>query len=207
MSPVPTCRGCKNGVSSNHPGWTHGFPVSTLGGYTGIRHRPFRRLRRWNLAMNLMRYLVEHEGVMLLPRAVLLWSPWLDLAVNFATFEKNPRFKTDYIISSFVRWATRAYLGDLPANHPYMSPCGNEFATPIPIFLQTCTAEILHDEHMKFVHSMMNISGNRLKLFQSPHAPHDIFAAGQILGFKQETLRAIDAASIFISDHSLATKE
>lgn len=159
-----------------------------------------------NLAMNLMRYLVEHEGVMPLPRAVLLWSPWLDLAINFAKLEQNPRYKTDYIPSSFARWATRAYLGDLPANHPYVSPCGNEFASPVPIFLHTCTEEILHEDHMKFVHSMMKIPGNRLKLFQSAHAPHDIFGAGQILGFKQETLKAIDAASKFVFDHDQANK-
>ena len=159
-----------------------------------------------NLAVNLMRYLVEHEGVMPLPRAILLWSPWLDIAVNFATFEKNPHYQTDYIPSSFARWATRAYLGDVPANHPYVSPCGNEFATPVPIFLHTCKAEILHDEHMKFVHSMRKIAGNRLKLYESAHAPHDIFGAGQILGFQQETLKAIDAASTFIADHDLGNK-
>lgn len=159
-----------------------------------------------NLAVNLMRYLVEHQGVMPLPRAVLLWSPWLDLAINFTTIEKNPHYKTDYIPSSFARWATRAYLGNLPANHPYVSPCGNEFGTPVPIFVHTCTEEILHDEHMKFFHSMMKIPGNRLKLFQSAHAPHDIFGAGQILGFEQETLKAIDAASRFIFDHDLANR-
>lgn len=159
-----------------------------------------------NLAMNLMRYLVEQKGVMQPPRAVLLWSPWLDLTINSATLEKNPHFKTDYIPSSFARWATRAYLGDVPASHPYVSPCGNEFPTPVPVFLHTCAEELLHDQHMKFGHSMMNIPGNRLKLFKSPHAPHDIFGAGQILGFKQEALTAIDAASMFISDHEPATK-
>lgn len=159
-----------------------------------------------NLAMALMRYLVEHEGIIPLPRGVLLWSPWLDLSADFATLEKHPRFKTDYIPSSFPQWASRAYLGNFSANHPYVSPCGNEFATPVPIFLHTCTAELLHDEHMKFANSMMNIPGNRLKIFQSPHAPHDIFAAGLILGFKQEALMAIDAASIFISDHGPAGK-
>lgn len=159
-----------------------------------------------NLAVNLMRYLVEHEGVMPLPRAILLWSPWLDIAINFTTFEMNPHYKTDYIPLSFARWATRAYLGCFPANHPYVSPCGNEFATPVPIFLHTCKVEILHDQHMKFVDSMRKIPGNRLTLFESVHAPHDIFGSGQILGFQQETLMAIDAASTFIADHDPGKK-
>lgn len=159
-----------------------------------------------NLALILMRYLVEHEEVMPLPRAILLWNPWFDLAVNFVTLEKQPHFKTNYIPSSFARWATRVYLKDVSANHPYLSPCENEFATPVPIFLHTCTEEILHDEHMKFSHSIMDLPSNRLKLFQSPRAPHDIFATGQILRFKQEALTAIDAASAFISDHGRATK-
>ena len=188
-----------------------GFPAAIQDGLTAYRYLLSKGVAAseivlsgdsagGNLAMTLMRYLVEHEEVMPLPRAVLLWSPWLDLAVNFTTLQRNPHFKTDYIPSSFVRWATRAYLGDLPASHPYASPCGNEFATPVPIFLHTCTEELLHDEHIKFAHSMMNIPGNRLKIFPTPLAPHDIFAAGQILGFKHETLTAIDAAFKFISD-------
>lgn len=156
-----------------------------------------------NLAIMLLRYLVEHEEVTPLPRAVLLWSPWVDLALNFSSLEKQPNFKKDYIPSSLGKWGIRAYLGGRSVNHPFVSSLRNEFATKVPIFLHTGTEELLHDDHMKYFQSMNKISDNQLKIYQSLNAPHDIFAAGPILGFEQEALTAMDAASEFLLDENL----
>jgi acetyl esterase/lipase len=152
-----------------------------------------------NLAITLLRYLAEHEGGMSLPRAVFLWSPWLDMGTDISTLEKKSNFSTDYLPTSLVRWATEVYPGRVSLRHPYLSPLGNEFVTKVPIFLHTCTAELLHDDHMKFAKSMKEI-GNRLKLFVTENAPHDIFAGGPILGFAKEAVIAMKAASAFLQE-------
>ncbi len=151
-----------------------------------------------NLAITLLRYLVEHVEVMPLPRAALLWSPWLGLAAAPETIDKSPNHMTDYVTSALQAWGVGAYARSVPANHRYISPLGNEFAAKVPIFLQTGSAEVMHDDHIQFVRAMEEIPGNQLETYEIKDAPHDVFAAGQILGFEKEAVAATEAVSRFL---------
>ncbi|MCJ1351118.1 MAG: hypothetical protein MMC33_001100 [Icmadophila ericetorum] len=151
-----------------------------------------------NLTITLLRYLVEHEGVMQLPRAVLLWSPWLDVGADWELVKKNSNFKTDYLPCSLAKWASNAYTRCVPANHRYISPLNNEFATKVPLFLYTGTAGVQYDDHMKFADAMNRIPCNRLEVYECVDAPHDIMAAGVILGWKEEAFAAMEAGSTFV---------
>jgi hypothetical protein len=44
---------------------------------------------------------------------------------------------------------------------------------------------------------MRKIQGNKIELLETPNAPRDIFAAGQVLGFVEEVEAVMDAAINF----------
>ncbi len=81
-----------------------------------------------------------------------------------------------------------------PLSHPFISPLKNEFATSVPVFLQTGTGEVMYHEHLKFVDAWKRIEKNKIELVEIPHAPHDTFLAGQILGFSKEAEDAVKKA-------------
>lgn len=63
-----------------------------------------------DLVVALVRYLTEEKGVLPLPRASLLWSPWLDLRTPAEVFETHRNSRADYIPSSLIEWAVRMYV-------------------------------------------------------------------------------------------------
>lgn len=152
-----------------------------------------------NLVIAMLRYLAEHEPMIPEPRAALLWSPWLNPAVEPEALDRHRNSKTDYLGSGLARWAVSSYTPPgVSPGHPYISPLGNEFATKVPIFVQTGTLEILYDDHVQFAKAMKEVPGNRVELFEIADAPHDTFAAGLLLGFVKEAEHAADVAAKFI---------
>lgn len=157
-----------------------------------------------NMAIALLRWLEEFKKSatgLPLPRAILLWSPWVDLTVQPAVLDSSPNWKTDYLRSPLAVWALKKYLpAGIEANHPYVSPLGNEFATSVPVFVQTGTAEVLYPGHVEFAKNMTKISGNKVELLEIEDATHDTFAAGQILGFEKEAREAVQKASSMVNN-------
>lgn len=140
-----------------------------------------------NLVVALVRYLTEEKGFLPLPRASLLWSPLLDLRTPAEVFETHRNSRTDYIPSSLIEWAVRMYVPhQLGASDAYISPLGNGFQTLVPILLQTESAEVMHEDHVRFVVAMREIKGNLVELEVIENAPHDTFAGGHLLGFVKE---------------------
>ena len=82
----------------------------------------------------------------------------------------------------------------------YISPLGNEFQTPVPMFSQTGSAEVMHEDHVRFVEAMREIEGNLLELEIVENAPHDSFAGGHLLGFAKEAEDAVKRAVRFIKE-------
>lgn len=153
-----------------------------------------------NLVLALLRFLVD-EGTVPPPRAALLWSPWLDLATRSVALENHRNTPTDYLPARLADWAVRMYVPpQLGARHPYISPLGNVFATTVPIFLQTGSGEVLHDDHVSFVRQMRDVKGNSVDLMEIIDAPHDTFGAGLILGFAKEADEAAATAARFVED-------
>jgi acetyl esterase/lipase len=169
-----------------------------------------------NLAITLLRYLIsrhhhnnennnddETTTAHPLPRAVLLWAPWLNLTGDFTPLDTHRNVPTDYLPPSFLRWGARAYSppfsGISTKTQAYISPLGNEFATgKVPIFLETGMQEIMYDDHIKFANAMNAIPGNRVEVFESRDAPHDVFGGAPLLGFEREAERAVEKAVEFL---------
>ncbi|PQE32438.1 alpha beta hydrolase fold-3 domain containing protein [Rutstroemia sp. NJR-2017a WRK4] len=156
-----------------------------------------------NLVLAMLRYLSTYcKGILPLPRAGLCWSPWLDMTVDTKALDKHPSVTTDYVFGSLIAWAKRCYIPtDLSPGHPYLSPLGNEFDCPVPIFVQTGTAEVLYEDHVLFAERMKE-KGCKIELLEIENAPHDTFGAGIILGFAKEAENAADQAAKFVREAS-----
>ncbi|KAG7004272.1 hypothetical protein G7Y79_00026g058560 [Physcia stellaris] len=139
-----------------------------------------------NLALALLRCLSENGGSLPLPFAALLWSPWLDLAADPYAVNAHRNRKTDYITPVLVEWGLRTYRPPFyDANHPYLTPLNNPFATKVPIFMQYGTAEVLLDEQRAFYSLMEEVAGNSLERLEIFNVPHNTFLGGPILGFER----------------------
>ncbi|KAL8728213.1 MAG: hypothetical protein Q9181_005426 [Wetmoreana brouardii] len=151
-----------------------------------------------NLALALLRFLGEQSSSMPMPSALLLWSPWVDLAADPNAVESHRNTKSDFITPVLVKWGVHSYRPSfLKANHPYLTPLNNPFATTVPIFMQHGTAEVLFDEQKAFYFQMKEIPGNRIECLETPNAPHDTFLAGQALGWEKEAEEAAKEAASF----------
>ena len=152
-----------------------------------------------HLVLTMIRYLSEEgKGVLPLPRAGLLWSPWVNLVPNQLTLNDHPNAKTDYMLGSILEWgASRFTPPGWDRDHPYISPLGNEFKSTVPFFLQTGTAEVLYDDHLKFTKAMKD-KGTQVEFLEIKDAPHDTFGAGIILGFVTEAEDAAAKATKFV---------
>lgn len=156
-----------------------------------------------NLAVALVRYLTKEKESLPLPRAAFWWGPWLDLRTPPEVFEAHRKSRTDYIPSSLIEWGVRMYVPpQIGVSDAYISPLGNEFQTPVPMFLQTGSAEVMYEEHVRFVKAMREIKGNVVELEVIENAPHDTFAAGQVLGFEKEAEDAVTKAIRFMTYNS-----
>ncbi|PYI06551.1 alpha/beta-hydrolase [Aspergillus sclerotiicarbonarius CBS 121057] len=121
-----------------------------------------------NLVLAMLRHLTEEVDAGLpLPGVGLLWSPWLDL--------------TDHAVRKVDK-------------HPYQ---GNDYLTGSLVAWGTGMAEVLHEDHMRFVEQMKGL-GNEIEVCEVKDAPHDIFAAGVVLGWVDQTEEAIEQATLFV---------
>lgn len=144
-----------------------------------------------NLVLAMLRYL-STDGKNSLP--------WLDMTTDTKELDKHPSIKTDYVFGSLIAWGKRCYIPkDLSPGHPYLSPLGNEFECPVPIFVQTGTAEVLYKDHVRFF-QIMKEKGCKIELLEIENAPHDTFGAGIILGFAKEAENAADQAVKFVQE-------
>ena len=157
-----------------------------------------------NLALALVRYLGEQSSsslpTMSLPLATLLWSPWLDLAADPYAVELHRNSNTDYLTHVLIQWGSRAYRPPfLKANHPYLSPLNNPFATQVPIWMQHGTAEVFFDAQKAFYKQMKQVSGNKIERLEIPNAPHNTFLGGLVLGFEKQAVDAAESACTFVN--------
>ncbi|KAL4901563.1 hypothetical protein BDW74DRAFT_159719 [Aspergillus multicolor] len=158
-----------------------------------------------NLVLALLRYLEHGQGqrerALPPPRAALLWGPWVDPSVPGREIDANRNVSTDFIFGDLGDWGARCYLPDgWDSDHEiysYISPLGHELPTDVPVFIQTSTAEVLHDSHRQFSRNMEE-KGCRLKYVEFDNAPHDTFMGAPFMGFLKEQEDAIDQAAEFV---------
>ncbi|PWY93604.1 alpha/beta-hydrolase [Aspergillus sclerotioniger CBS 115572] len=153
-----------------------------------------------NLVLAMLRYLTEEVDAGLpLPGAGLLWSPWLDLTDQAARkVDAHPCRRNDYLTGNLVAWGVRRFTPvGWERGHRFLSPLGREFQVKTPLFVQTGMAEVIHEDHVRFVEQMKGL-GNEIEMCEVRDAPHDIFAAGVVLGFVNEAEEAIEQTRLFL---------
>ena len=153
-----------------------------------------------HLVISLLRYLTHNEGLLPLPTAALLHSPWLDLTEDGTTVEKSSNAKSDYLSNSLLQWGAETFIPDgMAPDSEFISPFYHPFALKVPIWTQAGTAEIFYDKIELWVDKMKQCEGNRVQLHGVKDGMHDVFAAGGDFGMKDEALAAAQSAVGFLN--------
>ncbi|KAK4127415.1 alpha/beta-hydrolase, partial [Parathielavia appendiculata] len=158
-----------------------------------------------NLALALLRHL-EETKVLPRPGGVLLWSPWTDLSVDVGELIARAEDKWDIVPPRLVEWALRVFLpevlddgveGGRVCDNAYISPVKRGIQTEVPIWVQVGGKEIIAKDILKWV-EVQEQTGHRLRVYEIPNAPHDMFMAGEGLGFVKESREAAEDAIRFL---------
>ncbi len=126
-----------------------------------------------------------------LPRALLLFSPWVDLGL-----EQLPPAPPGEVVLT-VPWITqcaRAYVGQADARHPLISPIHADLAGLPPTLIQVGTDEILLGDSRR-LHERLRSAGVAVSYEEYPRRWH-VFQANA--GLLADADRAIDSVARFI---------
>lgn len=173
-----------------------------------------------NLTLGLLAYLEEHGDAIGLerPAAALLWSAWVsprNVSLGKANFESVPNGSSDYIGDRFGRWGARCLepsaASGLTLAHPYIDFLGENpiaakgkdgqgggFATKVPLWFSSGSAEALLYDITRSVESFKKIPGNTVVMDVQPHCPHDVILVGAMVGFEKEAIEATRRARAFL---------
>lgn len=157
-----------------------------------------------NASIALLQYISEFGADLRLPNpsAALLWSPWVDPSDTSGSFvHDNPNYATDYLSVSFTLWGTGAYAGtggQKTLSSPYVTFKNHAFKTPVPLFVNTGSGEILYFDDCEWAEKMKD-AGNDVTLDVEKNVPHDVLLLGNILGFHAEATACAKRAGEWLS--------
>lgn len=135
-----------------------------------------------------------------LPQALLLHSPWLDLTPEAISI--GNRQTVDYLPESTLRWGVATYKpSGVPANEEFISPGLHPFKSPMPIWVQAGTAEVLYPTITNWVQKMKE-KGSLIKLHDNQDMPQNIFQMGDIMGVTDGASLGLEAANKFLEEVS-----
>lgn len=157
-----------------------------------------------NLAIALLRYITDSNGLLPNPSAALLFSPWVNIASASDTLQtrRNKNYKTDYLPASWGVWGAQCYVPDsLDATNPYITPLAHPFSSRTPIWIHCGGLELFCDDIVTFAEELRNVSGNKVEVYVEPLANHDIFCVGNLTGFATEAARGVKAARRFVLEN------
>ncbi|KAK4041673.1 putative alpha beta hydrolase fold-3 domain-containing protein [Parachaetomium inaequale] len=162
-----------------------------------------------NLALALLRYLEEETKVLPLPGGVVLWSPWTDLSVDPEELRARAEDRLDIVPVRVVEWGLRVFLpegitldqdcegGKGVCENAYISPVTRGIETEVPVWVQVGGKEIIREDILRWV-EVQRRAGGRLRVYEIANAPHDMFMAGEGLGFVRESREAAEDAIRFL---------
>ncbi|KAI2622369.1 Alpha/Beta hydrolase protein [Hypoxylon sp. NC1633] len=161
-----------------------------------------------NLALALLRYISDHQGILPAPAAILLWSPWTDLTGEVEDAARRPAAKVDHVVPELISWAFREFLPGtdtkISRDNQYISANKGASLATIPMWVHWGSNEVLAEEIEEFI--LLQKSGNNgedermVRTFVTPHGPHDVFALPPFLGWKHEAGIAAEDAIHFLDD-------
>ncbi|KAI2632878.1 alpha/beta hydrolase fold-3 domain-containing protein [Xylaria nigripes] len=156
-----------------------------------------------NLAIALLRYIADFgaETGIPNPKCAVLLSPWVD--PFYLDVSNNPNRSVDFIPMSFARWGATTFSNRWPnpQSEPYITFFGNPFRTPVPIFTNTGSAEILFIGILEWTEQMRKVPGNVIEVNVEEAAPHDTFLVGEILGFEKSAWDVAAKIGKFVAKH------
>lgn len=127
-------------------------------------------------------------------RAVVLFSPWLDLTLSGASLS-DPSIHDPLLTRERLADSARAYLGAAPADDPRASPL---FAIPQqlpPLLIQVGTDELLLDDARRYAAAARS-AGLRVQL-EEWEAMHHVFQLN--VAELEASRRALDRAAQFLT--------
>ena len=160
-----------------------------------------------NLVLALLRYIGSaaedgKAGGLPMPKAALLWSPWLDIKQSLTPglVESHPMYTTDYLSSAFILWGSRSLTVSNPkiATSPYVSFSGQPWRCETPLWVQAGSVEVLKGEIEEWVREMKGVQGNRVELLVKKGVSHDVVLTGDKTGFDKEGRECAEKAGEWI---------
>ncbi|ETS83001.1 hypothetical protein PFICI_04877 [Pestalotiopsis fici W106-1] len=156
-----------------------------------------------HIVICMLRYLAEHGDAVGLPapKGALLFSPATNLAAatNPKSLEENHNYQTDYLDPLFISWGASRFVNNDPAAAPYMNPLKKPFKSPCPIWVYCGGCEVFYDDVTEFVAKMESVTGNNVTYRVEKLANHDIFFAGNLMGWKAEAEKIADEAGAWVA--------
>ena len=135
----------------------------------------------------------------LLPRCLILFSPWLDARADNEAQEALE--SVDPILSRpGLVWAARHWAGNLPLEHPHISPGLGKISDLPPILMFSGTADLLHPDAIAFW-ERAQLENIRLNFVIG----HKMTHAWSILPVKDAST-LYDAAASFLTTPALRTE-
>jgi len=152
-----------------------------------------------SIAVALLRYITEEKDLLPNPGSCVLWSPSIDLATQKSTgIDLHRNCNTDYLTGCTLEWGIKLYIPrSMDITGPWFSPLRHPFATAVPIWMMTGSAEVLIDTIVAFAGRMRSVEGNKIGLHVVENAPHDIFLVGGRMGWGEDADIAAIAAGTF----------
>ena len=129
------------------------FPAAlddALNAYRWLLHHPYARSRiiftgisaGAGLALSLALKLKKEQIAM--PAGIIALCPWVDLAMKSKTIQSNEG--KDLLKPQMLAWSAAHYASGKPLTDPLLSPLYGNFEGIPPIFIQTGSRDLLHEE-------------------------------------------------------------
>ncbi|PSN60792.1 alpha/beta-hydrolase [Corynespora cassiicola Philippines] len=158
-----------------------------------------------HVALSLLRYLSTENVDLPAPRALLLWSPAVDLeaAKDPANVDGSSYHGTDYLDGNFSSWGATRFTDGLDLSddllRSYVVQLGYGFRSVVPIWICVGSVEILGPEGLRIAEELRE-KGTVVEMHIISDAPHDVLFVGNILGFESEAVDVVKRANRFIED-------
>ncbi len=144
-----------------------------------------------NLALTLVLKLKEQER--LLPRGLVLMSPWTDMTASGKSYQTKAN--VDPVLDQeYMNRIIEAYVGDMDLNHPMLSPLFADLHDFPPTYIQVGENEILLSDSLR-LHKEMVSANVSVKIERFPGMWH-VFQMSPI----KTAYEAMDKAAEFIFD-------
>lgn len=126
-----------------------------------------------------------------LPRALVLFSPWVDLSLD-----QLPAPPPGEVMLSlpWITWCARAYVAQSEVNHPLISPVNADLAGLPPTLIQVGTDEVLLGDSRR-LHERLQAAGVAVSYEEYPRRWH-VFQANA--GVLADADRALDSVARFM---------